>query len=116
MQTLILQSSNTIDLTLLKELVERLNISYFFAELPPNYTITEPDTEEIMFAEGVNANEIVPEMGISAAETFTKLFQNSIIEIWKYIGENSVQNADKFLEDLNPVIEDIIKNPRWRLL
>jgi hypothetical protein len=47
---------------------------------------------------------------------FTKLFQNSIIEIWKYIGENSVQNADKFLEDLNLVIEDIIKNPRWRLL
>jgi plasmid stabilization system protein ParE len=42
---------------------------------------------------------------------FTTLFQNSIVDIWKYIGENSVQNADKFLEDLTPVIEDIIKNP-----
>jgi mRNA-degrading endonuclease RelE of RelBE toxin-antitoxin system len=42
---------------------------------------------------------------------FTKLFHSSIMEIWKYIGEKSVQNADKFLEDLNPVIEDIIKNP-----
>jgi hypothetical protein len=79
MQTLILQSSNTVDLTLLKELAERLNVSYFFAELPPNYTITEPETEEIMFAEGVNANEIVPEMGISAAETLD-LFNQALSE------------------------------------
>jgi hypothetical protein len=79
MQTLILQSPNALDLALLKELAERLNISYFFAELPPNYTIAEPPTEELVLAEGVNADEIVPEMGISAEETLD-LFNQALEE------------------------------------
>jgi hypothetical protein len=79
MQTLILQSSNTFDLTLLKELADRLNISYFFAELPPNYVIEDIESEEIMLADGVDANEIVPEMGISATETLD-LFKQALAE------------------------------------
>ena len=75
MQTLILQSTNTVDLMLLKELAERLNISYFFADLPTDYAIKE----EITLTEGTNSDDIIPEMGISAGEAL-ELFNQALSE------------------------------------
>ena len=38
-------------------------------------------------------------------------FRTSLIEIWKYIAENSVKNADEFVTDIEPIMERIEKYP-----
>jgi plasmid stabilization system protein ParE len=38
-------------------------------------------------------------------------FKNSLIEIWDYIAQDSVKQADKFLDDIEIVMEKIEKYP-----
>jgi len=39
------------------------------------------------------------------------LFKSSLIEVWDYIAENSVKNADKFILDLEKVMKRIEQYP-----
>jgi len=38
-------------------------------------------------------------------------FKSSLIEIWDYIAEDSVKNADKFISDLEKIMERIEQYP-----
>ncbi len=38
-------------------------------------------------------------------------FKVSLIEIWKYIAEDSIKNADEFLTDIEPIMKRIEQYP-----